>query len=129
MKLFIGNVSSDATDADVMELFSEFSPIVDFHRPLHRDTGLPRKFVFVTLEDQVKGEAAITKLNGFDFFGRKLGANEADDRSGGGNPPGRKRPQRDDKIDSGNESDTHTTRRGDDRPVGADGQRVRYKGI
>ena len=129
MKLFIGNVSSDATDAEVMELLSEFAPVVAFHRPLHRETGLPRRFAFVTLENREKGEAAMAKLNDIEFFGRKLGVSEAEERGGGGNSQVLKWEKRPRNEYGESAENAPSTRRGDDRPVGANGKRVRYKGI
>lgn len=126
MKLFIGNLSYDTTEAELLDLLSEFEPILDFHRPLDRETGRPRGFAFVTLEDREKGDAAVTKLNGTDLGGRKLHVNEAEDRRGAApRPPRRREFSEGDSEEPGQP----IPKKPDDRPVDKDGNRVRYKGI
>ena len=87
MKLFIGNLSYETTEGELLDMLADFQPILDFHRPLDRETGRPRGFAFVTLENREKGEAAVIKLNGTDIGGRKLHVNEAEDRRAGGAAP------------------------------------------
>jgi len=81
-KLFVGNLSYDASEEDVRKAFQSFQPseviiITD------RETGRPRGFGFVTLpEDQA--EAAKSEMNGFSLLGRNLTVNDAAKKSGGG---------------------------------------------
>ena len=127
MKLFIGNLSYDTTEGELLDVLSEFAPILDFHRPLDRETGRPRGFAFVTLSDREKGDAAIAKLNGTDLSGRKLHVNEAEDRrAGGGKPPPRRR---DFDSEEGEDGVPVVRKPQDDRPTDKEGKRVRYKGI
>ncbi len=96
MKLYIGNLSYDTTEAEVREILEEFGPIVDLHMPVDRDSGRPRGFVFVTFSTKELAEAAMAKLDGFDFGGRNLRVREAEDRrtdnrGGGGGGGGRPR--------------------------------------
>lgn len=128
MKLFIGNLSYDTTEAELLDILVEFNPILDFHRPLDRETGRPRGFAFVTLEDREKGEAAVNKLNGIEIGGRKLHVNEAEDRRSAAPRPPRRRDF-DDEGDGGGEEMRAAPKKPDDRPVDKDGRRVRYKGI
>lgn len=120
MKLFVGNLSKDATEPEVRELFSPYEPVLELHRPRDRETGSPRGFAFVTLADREVGEKAIEALNDLEFAGRKLSVNEAEDR-------GFRRPapriHEEDDITSGK------TKPVDDRPTDRHGKKVRYKSI
>jgi len=122
MKLFIGNLSYDTSESELREVFTEFEPILEFVRPLNRDTGQPRGFAFVTLKDHETGQAAIEALNGKELGGRKLAVNEAEERSNSRPPQNRYRPAEDD-ITSGEAP------RVDDRPTDKKGNKVRYKSI
>lgn len=122
MKLFVGNLSFDASVAEVRELFAEFEPIHDFHRPNDRETGKPRGFAFVTLNDRETGEKAIAALDGKELNGRAIRISEAEERGASG-PPRQASPKESDDLTS-----AEAPRR-DDRPIGKDGKKVRYKAI
>ncbi len=142
MKLFVGNLSYDTTEAEVREFFANFEPIIDFHRPNDRETGQPRGFAFVTLTDRETGEKAIEELNDKELGGRQLRINEAEERRnrgpqggqghfrqenrGGGDRP--RNPVMDDDAVSA-AAVRGSSHRIDDRPIGKDGKKVRYKGI
>lgn len=100
MKLYIGNLSYDTSEAELREFLTPFEPIVDLHMPIDRETGRPRGFAFVTLSSREVGEAAVAQLDGADLGGRNLRVREAEERrnpgggggggggySGGGRPP------------------------------------------
>ncbi|MEZ5299403.1 MAG: RNA-binding protein [Verrucomicrobiales bacterium] len=75
------------TEDEVRDLFIEFGGAVELHMPLDRDSGRPRGFAFVTLQNQEFGEAAIGSLNGHEIGGRPLRVSEAverEQRGGGG---------------------------------------------
>jgi len=120
MKLFIGNLSFDTTELQLADLLSEAGSIIEFHRPQNFDTGKPRAFAFVTMDSREAGEKAIELLDGKSIDGRELKANEAEDRRSPGGSSDRAKyvPDNDPKQ-----------RPADDRPIGKDGKRVRYKGI
>tara|TARA_R110002096_G_scaffold26518_3_gene81747 strand:+ start:5680 stop:6048 length:369 start_codon:yes stop_codon:yes gene_type:complete len=122
MKLFVGNISQDASTAQIRELFAEFEPILDFHRPMNRDTGAPRAFAFVTLADRETAEKAIAALDGKDWEGRTLRINEAEDR-------GNTLPPRNNHSTLTDDLTSPDAPRRDDRPIGKDGKKVRYKSI
>lgn len=139
MKLFVGNLSYDTTEAEVREFFADFEPIIDFHRPNDRETGQPRGFAFVTLADRETGEKAIEALNDKDLGGRQVRINEAEERRNRG-PQGGSGHFRQDKSERprnpvmDDEAVSAAATRGsshriDDRPIGKDGKKVRYKGI
>ncbi|WP_411826491.1 RNA recognition motif domain-containing protein [Luteolibacter sp. AS25] len=119
MKLFIGNLSYDTTEQILSDALAEAGTIVDFHRPTDRETGNPRGFAFVTMDSQEAGEKAIDMLDGQKFDGRELKVNEAEDRRS--NHPADRPARVSMKIPK--------QRPVDDRPLGKDGKRIRYKGI
>lgn len=85
MKLYIGNLSYDTSEAELREFLTPFEPIVDLHMPIDRETGRPRGFAFVTLSSRELGEAAVAQLDGAELGGRNLRVREAEERR---NPPG-----------------------------------------
>jgi RNA recognition motif-containing protein len=86
-KLYVGNLTFDATDAELTELFSQYGPVESAQIVTDRDTGRSRGFGFVEMGDGA--EAAIAALNGQDFKGRNLTVNEARPRKEGGGGGGR----------------------------------------
>ncbi|MGJ8642830.1 MAG: RNA recognition motif domain-containing protein [Luteolibacter sp.] len=121
MKLFVSNISYDTTEEQVRDAIGDAAEIVEFHRPNDRETGKPRGFAFITLGSREDGEKAIEILNETKIDGRELRANEAEERGRG--PGGG--PERPKWVSL----KVPKTRPVDDRPIGADGKRVRYKGI
>lgn len=85
-KIYVGNLSFQATEDQVRGLFAEFGNIESLAMINDRDTGRFRGFAFVEMEDSA-ANAAINALNGKEFDGRELTVNEArprEERSGGG---------------------------------------------
>jgi RNA recognition motif-containing protein len=85
-KIYVGNLSFNATEDQVREMFSEFGDIQSLAMINDRDTGRFRGFAFVEMEDS-SANAAIKALNGKEVDGRELNVNEArprEERSGGG---------------------------------------------
>jgi RNA recognition motif-containing protein len=95
--LFVGNVSFDATEIELHDLFAQHGPVTNANLMVDRMTKKPRGFAFVTMDSKEAGEAAIAALNGHEFHGRKLTVNEARPREerppreggGGGDRGGR----------------------------------------
>jgi RNA recognition motif-containing protein len=85
MKLYVGNLSWSATNADLEELFGQFGTVTSASIVNDRETGRSRGFAFVEMSDGA--EDAIAALNNKDFQGRPLTVNEAkprEDRPRGG---------------------------------------------
>ncbi len=85
-KIFVGNLSFNATEAEVRELFAEYGDIESIAMINDRETGRFRGFGFVEMDD-VSATAAIEALDGRELDGRVLKVNEArprEERSGGG---------------------------------------------
>ena len=85
-KLYVGNLSFDATETEVRELFEKHGTVESIAMITDRDSGRFRGFGFVEMEDSA-ANAAIKALDGQDMNGRALKVNEAKPREerGGGN--------------------------------------------
>ena len=87
MKLYVGNLSFNATAQDLTELFSEFGAVESANVIEDRETGRSRGFAFVEMSSKEEGQAAIEQVNGREVDGRQLKVNEAkpqESRGGGG---------------------------------------------
>jgi cold-inducible RNA-binding protein len=85
-KLYVGNLSFDATEADLRDLLAAHGPVNEINVVMDRDTGRARGFAFATMNTEEGAKAAIAALNGKDWKGRALTVNEArprEERSGG----------------------------------------------
>ena len=76
-KLFVGNLSFQATEADLTSLFSQYGAVESVNVITDRMTGQPRGFAFVEMSDRKQAESAISALNGSDLQGRVVNVNEA----------------------------------------------------
>ncbi len=89
-KMYVGNLTFEATEAEVRELFSQHGPVNEVAMVMDRETNRPRGFAFVTMGTKEGMDAAIRDLNGKSWNGRPLTVNEARPReerpaySGGG---------------------------------------------
>ena len=87
MKLYVGNLSFDATENEIRELFGEYGEVSEVNLITDRETGRPRGFGFVELADDDAARKAIGALDGKEFGSRQIKVNEAksrDDRGGVG---------------------------------------------
>jgi RNA recognition motif-containing protein len=82
-KLYVGNLPFNATDEEVNELFSQHGTVHSVALINDRETGRPRGFGFVEMDDDA-ATSAIQSLDGYEMGGRPLRVNEARDRRGGG---------------------------------------------
>ena len=81
MNIYVGNLSYDLTEEDLQQLFEEFGPVTKAAIITDRDTGNPKGFGFVEMENQADGEQAIEELNGNSVKGRDIKVNEARPRA------------------------------------------------
>jgi cold-inducible RNA-binding protein len=91
VKIYVGNLSYEAAEDSLRDLFSKYGEIEEVAIITDRQTGKARGFAFVTMPDAGQGQAAITALNGSQFDGRALVVNEARPKAGGGGGGGRDR--------------------------------------
>ena len=85
-KLYVGNLSFEASEQSLRDWFSEAGAQVDNVSLIRdRDTNQLRGFGFVEISNDEEAERAIQTLNGKDFLGRAVVVNEArPPREGGG---------------------------------------------
>ncbi len=74
--IYVGNLPWSATEEDVRAAFEAFGEVISVKLINDRETGRPRGFGFVEMEDQGALEA-IESLDGSDFGGRNIKVNEA----------------------------------------------------
>jgi RNA recognition motif-containing protein len=86
VRLFVGNLSYDATEAELREHFGTIGPVTYCYLPTDRETGRPRGFAFVEFGDDTHAQEAIARLNNQLFRGRPLAVKEAQPRES--RPPG-----------------------------------------
>ncbi|MDR1037773.1 MAG: RNA-binding protein [Deltaproteobacteria bacterium] len=68
--LFIGNLPFASTQAEIADLFGQCGTVHSVNLIFHKETGRPRGFGFVEMDDQA-ADAALS-LNGTEFGGRNL---------------------------------------------------------
>ncbi len=85
-RIYVGNLPFSATEEEVSELFSQYGEVISCNLLIDRETGRPRGFGFVEMEDDAARQA-ISALDGKDFGGRDLRVNEAQPREQGRSGP------------------------------------------
>jgi RNA recognition motif-containing protein len=86
-KLFVGNLSFQATEEDLRELFAQAGTVETVRIITDQFTGRPRGFGFVEMATKEESQKAVEMLNGRLFRDRNLVVDEArpqPQRSGGG---------------------------------------------
>ena len=82
-KLYVGNMPFSATDDEITNLFGQHGTVHSVALINDRETGRPRGFGFVEMDDDA-AQAAIQALDGHEMDGRALRVNEARERQRGG---------------------------------------------
>ncbi|MCB1181901.1 RNA-binding protein [bacterium] len=82
-KLYVGNLPFSATDDELRNLFGQHGNVHSVALINDRETGRPRGFGFVEMDDDA-AVAAMQALDGADMGGRALRVNEAQERQRGG---------------------------------------------
>ena len=75
-KVYVGNLSFDATEEQVSEMFTQYGKVDSIAMITDRGSGRFRGFCFVEMEDS-SANAAIKGLNDKDLDGRMLRVDEA----------------------------------------------------
>ncbi len=90
MRIYVGNLSFQAADTDLEELFQRHGEVSSAQVIRDRFTERSRGFGFVEMPNASEAQAAIQALNGQEHQGRQLTVNEARERrEGGGGGGGR----------------------------------------
>ena len=75
-RIYVGNLPFSATEDDVRRVFEEHGAVEGVDLISDRETGRPRGFGFVEMNDE-DAQTAISALDGKDMDGRPLRVNEA----------------------------------------------------
>ena len=77
MKLYVGNLSKQVTDAQLNDLAVPYGKLLSANVATERSSGESKGFGFVEYSTSEEGQAAITGLDGRDVNGQALKVNEA----------------------------------------------------
>jgi RNA recognition motif-containing protein len=95
VSIYVGNLSYEVTQDDIMNVFTEYGTVKRVQIPTDRETGRKRGFAFVEMASEAEESAAIEALDGAEWMDRTLKVNKAkpreqrgprggDNRGGGG---------------------------------------------
>ena len=80
MKLYVGNLSKQVTDAQLNDLAISFGTLVSANVAVERKSGESKGFGFIDFSNDDEAHAAITALDGRDVNGQALKVDEAKPR-------------------------------------------------
>jgi len=86
-RIYVGGLPFSTTEQEMNTLFATYGQVTSAKLITDRDSGQSRGFGFVEMANDAEAVAAMEKLNGSEFGGRKLTINEArpmEPRTGGG---------------------------------------------
>jgi len=105
MKIYVGNLSFEATEQDLKDAFGAHGQVETATIVKDTFSGRSRGFGFVEMSTEAEARTAISTLNGKEIKGRTVKVNEAisksDGRRGEGGGRGRGGPGRGDRGDRG----------------------------
>ena len=87
-KLYVGGISYNTTEDGLRDLFSSVGNVDSANIITDRETGRSKGFGFVEMASDGDAAAAIERLNGTEFEGRRLTVNEARPQAPRGNSRG-----------------------------------------
>jgi len=80
MKLYVGNLSKQVTDAQLNDLAIPFGKLISANVAVERKSGESKGFGFIDFSSDDEARAAITGLDGREVNGQALKVNEAKPR-------------------------------------------------
>ena len=83
-KIYIGNLPFSSTEDELRAVFERHGRVDSVNVITDRDSGRPRGFAFVEMDEASAADDAIRALDGSELGGRSLRVNEAQDRNAGG---------------------------------------------
>ena len=89
MNIYVGNLSYEATEADLRQAFEAFGEVTSAKIITDKFSGKPRGFGFVEMSADAEAKQAIAELDGKDLKGRSIIVNEARPRQEKRRGPGR----------------------------------------
>ncbi len=82
MTIYIGNLSFQAEQEDLVDLFNQYGEVKKASLPLDRETGRKRGFAFVEMTQDEDEQKAIDDLQDVEWMGRMIRVNKATPREG-----------------------------------------------
>jgi cold-inducible RNA-binding protein len=79
-KLYVGNLSPNTTEAQILELFKQSGNVVSCTLIMDKATGKSKGFGFVEMGSDAEAAKAIPDCNGKELDGRTLKVNDAKPR-------------------------------------------------
>jgi RNA recognition motif-containing protein len=79
-RIYVGNLPFSATSGQLTELFGAFGEVSEATVILDRDSGRPKGFAFVQMDDEDAARTAIAQLDGTTLDNRSIRVNEAQAR-------------------------------------------------
>lgn len=77
MSVYVGNLPFQVTSEDLQKVFADYGTVANVKIPTDRETGRPRGFAFVEMENEADEAKAIEELDGAEWMGRDLKVNKA----------------------------------------------------
>jgi len=84
MDIYVGNLPYDIDEQTVLDAFAAYGSVARINMINDRETGRPKGFGFVTMDDWKEAQAAIKGLDGEEIGGRAARVNQAEKRNGPG---------------------------------------------
>ena len=92
MNIYIGNLSWDMTEQDLLDLFSPYGEVASAKIVTDKfNNNRSKGFGFVEMTNDTEGQAAIAALNGSEVDGRNIVVNESQPKPSGGGGGGFKK--------------------------------------
>ncbi len=76
-RIYVGNLPFSATEDEVRNMFAEHGAVNSVNLITDRETGRPRGFGFVEMENGEEADTAISAFHQSQMDGRSLNVNEA----------------------------------------------------
>jgi RNA recognition motif-containing protein len=77
MPIYVGHLSNEVTQDDLIQLFEEYGTVKSVYVPTNKETGQPRGSAFVEMETDTQESTAIEALNGSKLMGRNIKVSKA----------------------------------------------------
>lgn len=77
MTIYIGNLSFQAEQEHLVDLFTEYGEVKNCSLPLDRETGRKRGFAFVEMANDADEQKAIDDLQDVEWMGRMIRVSKA----------------------------------------------------
>jgi RNA recognition motif-containing protein len=81
MKVYVGNLSKQITDAQLNDLAAPFGALISANVATERSSGASKGFGFLEFTNEDEARAAITGLDGREVNGQNLKVNESRPRN------------------------------------------------